>query len=42
VVEQDPQAKFAVQAKAAKVRVTNCSKEDIDVNPARLKELRAY
>ncbi len=42
VVEQDPQAKFAAQAKAAKVRVKNCSKEDIDVNPARLKELRDY
>ena len=43
VVEQDPQAAFAAQAKAAKVRVKNCSKEDIDgLNPARLKELRDY
>lgn len=35
VVEQDPQAKFAAQAEAAKVRVEKCSKEDIeDLTPA--------
>jgi hypothetical protein len=30
VVEQDAQAKFAAQAEAAKVKVGDCSKEDLD------------
>ncbi len=43
VVEQDPQAEFAAQTTAAKVRVKECSKEDIDgPNPTRLNELSDY
>ena len=39
VVEQDPQAKFADQSEAAKVRVENCSKEDADdLTPAQPEE----
>ena len=43
VVEQDPQAKFAAQAEAAKFRVENCSKEDADdLTPAQPEELSGY
>ena len=43
VVEQDPQAKFADQAEAAKFRVENCSKEDADhLTPVQPEELRGY
>ncbi len=43
VVEQDPQAEFAAQTTAAKVRVKECSKEDIDgPKPTRLKEPSDY
>jgi hypothetical protein len=41
VVEQDPQAKFAAQAEAAKVE--NCSKEDDDdLSPAQPEDLSGY
>jgi hypothetical protein len=43
VVEQDPQAKFADQSEAAKVRVENCSKKDADdLTPAQPEELSGY
>jgi hypothetical protein len=43
VVEQDPQARFADQAEAAKFRVENCSKEDADhLTPVQPEELRRY
>ncbi|MGZ5916817.1 MAG: hypothetical protein ACXWJ4_05765 [Methyloceanibacter sp.] len=43
MVEQDPQAKFADQSEAAKVRVENCSKEDAaDLTPAQPEELSGY
>ena len=42
-VEQDPQAKFAAPAGAAKVRVEDCSKEDAgDPIPAPPEELGGY
>jgi hypothetical protein len=43
VVEQDPQTEFAAQAETAKVRIENCSKEEIDGrNSARREQLRDY
>jgi hypothetical protein len=42
VVEQDPQAKFAAQAEAAKVRVENCSKEDAHGLTLQPEELSGY
>jgi len=43
VVEQDPQARVAAQAEAAKARVENCSKEDADdLTPAQAEELSGY